>query len=192
MNIKYTPQLEKAIRFACALHRKQIRRDSMQTPYTSHLFSTMIILSQYTKNQHYLIASLLHDTVEDTSYSIKQLEKDFGEKVKNIVLEVTDAPKKQRRKYTWLERKELYLQNLSHASKGGLMVSCADKIHNLQSLINEYEIIGNKLWKSFKHYPKENRVQYFEDVYSVISQRLDNPITKHLKSNIRKAKKLFH
>nr|WP_238812971.1 HD domain-containing protein [Paraburkholderia sp. SG-MS1] len=76
-----------------------------------------------------LIAAVLHDTVEDTDTSLRELAKLFGQEAADIVSEVThdkSLPKP--------ERKRLQIRNAPHMSDGAKLVKLADKICNLRDI----------------------------------------------------------
>ena len=108
----------RAVEAACSLHRKQVRKGT-DVPYAAHLLGVASLVLEGGGNQREAIAALLHDALEDTSATPKQIRKRFGRKVARIVVECTDVPvgkngkrKKQRRDAaTWRERK---LRSLEH------------------------------------------------------------------------------
>ena len=93
----------KAMRFASIKHRDQRRKGKSAAPYINHPIEVADILVQSgVKDYDVLAAALLHDTVEDTDTTEKELEKEFGAKIKGIVLECSDnkaLDKAQRKKY---------------------------------------------------------------------------------------------
>lgn len=72
---------------------------------------------------------MLHDTVEDTDTTFNEIEDAFGEKVKNIVNEVTDDKSLPKAK-----RKELQIVNGKNSSYEAKLVKLADKLYNLRDL----------------------------------------------------------
>ncbi|MBI2514637.1 bifunctional (p)ppGpp synthetase/guanosine-3',5'-bis(diphosphate) 3'-pyrophosphohydrolase [Candidatus Wolfebacteria bacterium] len=178
-----TPQIEKAIKKASFLHRNQERkRDG--TPYISHLFSIAIILLDYIDDENIIVSGILHDTIEDTPYTPDNLEKDFGAKIKEIVLGVTEDKNIK----AWEERKVKYRENLKSASFESLMVCVADKIHNLMSLKDAYETYGDDLWKSFECPSPEKYFEYHEAVLKILKEKLNNPIVQKLEEQVSETK----
>ena len=178
-----TPRLEKAIKKASILHRNQERkRDG--TPYISHLFSVAFILLNYTDDEDIIIGGILHDTIEDTDYTVEELEKDFGPKIKEIVLGVTEDKSIK----DWEERKVKYRENLKTAGYESLMVCAADKIHNLMSLKETFEISGDDLWKSFEAPSPEKYFEHHEAVLKILKEKLNNPIVQKLEEQFKSTK----
>ena len=94
------------------------------------------------------------------------------------------------RKRTWQKRKDDYLLNLKTASQEALLVSCADKIHNLTSLINSYKIDGEKIWQRFNA-SKEKKLWFYKEVIKILKKRLNNKIVSELEPLCQQAKKLI-
>ncbi|CRL03723.1 CLUMA_CG016501, isoform A [Clunio marinus] len=121
----------KAMDFAAVKHRDQRRKDASETPYINHPIGVANILTSEGKcfDFEVLIAALLHDTVEDTDTTFSEIETLFGEKIANIVKEVTDdktLPK--------MTRKELQIEKAKTASTKAKLVKLADKLYNLRDL----------------------------------------------------------
>lgn len=150
-------------------HRNQ-KRKGTELPYIIHPFGVMTIASEATDSEDILIACLFHDILEDASeeYSKGQMEQDFGKKVVDIVEGVT----KDSSLASWRERADAYLYHLEHeASDESVIVSCADKIHNLMSILEDYKEVGDDIWQRFST-GKEGQQWWFQAVYEVISKRL--------------------
>lgn len=77
----------RAYRIAEELHSDQKRASG--EPYVQHCLAVALILAELGLPSPAVIAGLLHDTVEDTSLSLEDLEGDFGEEVARLVDGVT-------------------------------------------------------------------------------------------------------
>ncbi len=167
MNV--TPRLAKAIRIATITHQEQKRKGS-DTPYIIHPYSVMCIAANATQDEDILIACLFHDILEDVpdKYPRERMVKDFGERVAIIV----DGVTKDITLPDWQGRADAYLEHLEHkASDESLIVSCADKTHNLMSMLTDYAEVGDELWKCFK-VGAERQLWWYEKVLEVIRLRL--------------------
>lgn len=172
--MKYTKKIQKAINFAAVGHQAQKRKDLNKTPYIVHPVGVAMILSQYTNDQNVIIAGLLHDVVEDCGISKETLKKEFGQKVASIVMEVTEdmaLKSKKGAKASWTERKQGYLSRLKTDSKEALMVCAADKIHNLNSMREAFDVEGAKFWKSFNS-PADQKLWFYEEIYKQLKNRI--------------------
>jgi (p)ppGpp synthase/HD superfamily hydrolase len=134
----YSFKIEQAIRAAAVLHDGQTRKGAEPYPYITHLVTVAFMLADYGCDEETVIAGLLHDTLEDTDYTPEELEGDFGPRVRSYVEGVTDALHAERSRYTWAERQTRYMKALDLAPKPSLMISAADKIHNMRSIVEEY------------------------------------------------------
>lgn len=83
--------LERAFEVADRCHTGQKRKSG--DPYITHPVAVTTILAELGASGPTLIAGLLHDTVEDTDYTLEQLTADFGEEVALLVDGVTKLDK---------------------------------------------------------------------------------------------------
>ena len=164
------PKIQKAIYVATHQHRHQERKLTGM-PYIVHPFSVAWILSEQTKDEDVVVAGLLHDVLEDTDgYGYNDIVNDFGERVAEIVSEVTEF-----KDLPWHERKEKYIKVFENSSQESLMVATADKIHNLASIHDEILETGiSPFGVKFQSY--DDSKWFYESVYNVMERRLDNKI----------------
>lgn len=180
--MKLTPKIQKAINVAAIKHFKQNRKGS-NIPYIVHPFSVAWILSQYTDDEDIIVAGLMHDVLEDVkNYSFDDLNKDFGERVAKIVKEVSedkDPNVEEDAEETWDHRKNKYLEELKNESNDAMMITAADKIHNLFSLIQSHKEQGEDMWQHFNA-PREKKLWFYGEVIKILIERLDNEILNEL------------
>ena len=86
-----TSMVERAYAVAEECHRGQKRKSG--DPYITHPLAVATILAELGMTPVTLSAALLHDTVEDTSYSLEDLEEEFGSEVAKLVDGVTKLDK---------------------------------------------------------------------------------------------------
>ena len=197
--MKLTPRIQKAVNISAKLHDGQKRKGD-NLPYILHPYSVAIILSNHTEDEDIIIAGLLHDVLEDVeNYSPEDMKRDFGEKVLNTVLQVTEEkdPSDDIEKSisTWEYRKNKYIDDLNGHRQEALMVCCADKIHNLTSMIEAYKKRnqGDGFFDIFNAPgPKKETILFFyERVFSVLKANLKSGIVNELEQIISKAKSEF-
>jgi (p)ppGpp synthase/HD superfamily hydrolase len=188
-----TPNIEQAIKRATSLHDGQKRKVS-GVPYIVHPYAVAFLLAHYTDDEDVIIAGLLHDVLEDVpGYTEDDLRAEFGARVTAIVKEMTEdyteAEKEDQslRKHNWKERKEKYLQNLSDDSREALLITTADKIHNIRSLIDDYGVHGEATWERLGN--KERIFWFYGEAVRIISERLDHPLAEELRKTLDEAKK---
>lgn len=123
--------IKKVYLFAKEKHRGQLRDGGQAYIVHPVRVAKLIIQHKSSKNIELLVAgALLHDTLEDTYTSYRELEDNFGEVVASMVMELTTAsyvPK--------LEGKDIYLSHkMENMSSYALCIKLADRLDNLSDL----------------------------------------------------------
>jgi (p)ppGpp synthase/HD superfamily hydrolase len=85
----YDYLIDDAVEFANEAHGDQVRKYTGE-PYFNHVFSVAERVSKYTTDPIIYMAALLHDTVEDTDVTLKDIGDLFGPRVAEIVYDLTD------------------------------------------------------------------------------------------------------
>ena len=131
-----TDRFDEALAYASRLHRTQIRKGS-EIPYVSHLLGVASIALENGANEDQAIAALLHDAVEDQggAEQLETIRAKFGNTVAEMVDHCTDCDVEP--KPPWRQRKEDYIDSLSHKPVSSLMVSLADKTHNASAIVTD-------------------------------------------------------
>ena len=147
--------LLKALAFAAEKHRRQRRKDRHASPYINHPIAPAEVLAREGRitDPQILAAALLHDTIEDTRTTFKELRRGFGPRVAATVLEVSDN--KRLRKHT---RKRLQVEHAPALSRGAKLVKLADKICNLRDLASRPPV----------GWDRRRRQEYFDWARAVI------------------------
>lgn len=171
----YTFRIEQAIRAAAVLHKNQLRKGTAPLPYITHLYAVGMIVSDYTNDEDTIISALLHDTIEDTDYTPEELQEDFGGVVRDIVEAVTEPKDIDGKSITWKERKSIYAKQLKKAPEAALIISAADKIHNMRSVVEEYLDDHTRFMNDF-HGSLDDRALMYQDISNVLNSRLKNDI----------------
>lgn len=171
----YSYRIEQAIRAAAVLHKNQLRKGSMPFPYVTHLVATAFTLLDYTDDEDIIIAALLHDTLEDTDYTIDELQEDFGGRVREIVEAVTEPKSTPEQKIPFREKKRIYAEQLKKGPKEALLVAAADKIHNFRTTVEDYTDDHERFIQDFgKNF--EERLEAYQTIANVINSRLSGSI----------------
>jgi guanosine-3',5'-bis(diphosphate) 3'-pyrophosphohydrolase len=123
--------LLRALAFAAHKHRDQRRKDAGASPYINHpiALADVLVNEAGVTDVEVLCAALLHDTVEDTDTTHDELAGAFGERIANIVAEVTDDQALAK-----AERKRLQVAHAPGLSTQAKLVKLADKICNLRDV----------------------------------------------------------
>jgi len=151
MGNKYmdTTLFDKAITFAVKAHANSERRGK-GFPYIIHPMEAVAIVATITNDQQLLAAAALHDVVEDTDVTVEEIEKEFGERIAKLVASESDPVfEGMSESESWKLRKQYAIDRLSHASYDAKVVAMGDKLSNLRAIANDYEKIGDDIWKLF-------------------------------------------
>ena len=167
-------KISAAIIVSARAHEGQYRKGST-TPYVEHPFSVALITQEYIDDEDVFISALLHDILEDVNenkYSRSDMQRDFGTSVLGIVEDVTEPAITEPTEEAWLERKRGYINHLAEVNDiRPLIVSTADKIHNMSEIIHEYERIGGKVWDSFNA-DRKREIWFYESVLEVLKEKI--------------------
>src|SRR6266853_3455026 len=130
MPTRLSRRFEAALLLATRLHATQTRKGG-RIPYVSHLLGVASLALEHGGDEDVAIAALLHDAVEDQGGrpTLQTIRRMFGDRVATVVMECSDTDREP--KPPWRERKERYLAHLPSASADALLVSIADKLHNV-------------------------------------------------------------
>jgi GTP diphosphokinase / guanosine-3',5'-bis(diphosphate) 3'-diphosphatase len=123
--------IEKAYRIADHYHRGQMRLSG--DPFITHPLAVTSILAELGMDPPTLCAALLHDTVEDTPYTIAQLTEDFGDEVALLVDGVTKLDKVNYGDSAQAETIRKMLVAMSRDIRV-LVIKLADRLHNMRTL----------------------------------------------------------
>lgn len=136
---KYLPDLNeerliRAFEFAKTAHEGQCRKDG--TPYITHPVSAALLLTDLRVDEDTLIACLLHDVPEDTTYTLEDIEKEFGEKVEFLVDGITKLSKVHYRNDMEERQIESLKKLFLHSAKDPriILIKLADRLHNMQTI----------------------------------------------------------
>ncbi len=123
--------LERAYLTAERMHGTQTRKSG--DPYITHPLAVTTILADIGMTEPTLAAALLHDTVEDTPYTLEQVRQDFGDEIARLVDGVTKLDKV---KYGDSAQAETIRKMIVAMSRDirVLVIKLADRLHNMRTL----------------------------------------------------------
>lgn len=156
-----TSFLDRALIFAVNAHRG-VERRGKGFPYIVHPMEAVAIAATMTKDQELLAAAALHDTIEDTSVTIEDLEREFGSRVATLVKEESDVfVEGISEADSWHDRKKAAIDRLSKASRDAKIVALSDKLSNARAIYRDFKDQGAKVWDLFHvNDPKEHEWHY--------------------------------
>lgn len=124
-------KITRAYRTAEHYHQGQTRKSG--DPYITHPLAVATILAELGMTETTLCAALLHDTVEDTSYTLAQLTADFGEEIASLVDGVTKLDKVQYGDSAKAETLRKMIIAMSRDIRV-LVIKLADRLHNMRTI----------------------------------------------------------
>ena len=126
-------RIREAYSVADDAHRGQ-KRASGET-FVSHSVEVAKILGQLRLDSASIVAGLVHDVVEDTLYSVADVEERFGHEVASIVDGVTKIGKVRFRSHTERQAENYRKLLLSMADDARvILIKLADRLHNMRTL----------------------------------------------------------
>lgn len=151
--------IKRAHDLAVEAHAGQLRASGAE--YVSHTIEVATILAQLRLDTDTIVAGLIHDTIEDTEMTVRDVEKEFGKNVAQIVDGVTKLGKVQFRSATEQQVENYRKMLLSMASDARvILVKLADRLHNMRTL---------------EHLPEEKRRRIAletREIYAPLAHRL--------------------
>jgi len=186
--IKLGPRFFRAFQFAAEKHKGQTRKAS-SIPYIAHLMGVASIVLEAGGDEDLAIAALLHDVVEDCGGvpMLNQVRRKFGKRVADIVDGCTDAyvePKPE-----WRKRKEDYIERLKSESPDTRLVSAADKLNNIRSIISDYRAVGESVWSRFNG-KREGTLWYYRTLRDEFLRSRPNRVTTEFDLAVKELEKL--
>jgi guanosine-3',5'-bis(diphosphate) 3'-pyrophosphohydrolase len=123
--------IERSYEVAARWHADQKRLSG--DPYITHPLAVSTILAELGMNTETISAALLHDTVEDTDYTLAELRRDFGEDVAALVDGVTKLDKVKYGEAAEAETVRKMVVAMSRDIRV-LVIKLADRLHNMRTL----------------------------------------------------------
>jgi (p)ppGpp synthase/HD superfamily hydrolase len=170
--------IEKALQVASKAHERQYRKHT-DIPYIIHPVAVGMILMKEGYREDIIAAGILHDTVEDTALTLDDLKREFGEKIAEIVAGCSEPDKS----LPWKERKEHTIEFLKTASEEIRVVACADKLHNIRSVIRDYEKVGDAVWSRFNA-GKEQQKWYYTNIVESLKYQSEFDLVVELQTEV--------
>jgi (p)ppGpp synthase/HD superfamily hydrolase len=172
-------RFSEALTFAATIHADQ-RRKGTQIPYIAHVLGVASLALEYGADEDEAIGALLHDAIEDApgapgtdkAAAVRaSIRLKFGERVLEIVEGCTDTDADP--KPPWRVRKAQYVARIGHEGPSVLLVSMADKLHNVRALQRDYRAVGDALWARFNpEAGREGTLGYYRRLVTAYSERI--------------------
>jgi len=185
---KLGQRFEDALLFAARKHADQPRKRT-STPYISHLLGVASLVLEAGGDEDLAIAALLHDVVEDCGGApmLEEVRQHFGERVAHIVDGCTDTDAKP--KPPWRARKEGYLKHLQTADADTRLVSAADKLHNVRSILTDYRECGEGIWERFEG-KRDGALWYYRALLNEFQRKDSNRLVHEMEREVEELETL--
>lgn len=152
-----TGVIERAYEVAERAHESQVRKSG--DPYITHPLAVTLILAELGMTPPTLAAALLHDTVEDTSYSLDELRRDFGDEIAMLVDGVTKLDKVRYGEAAQAETVRKMVVAMARDIRV-LMIKLSDRLHNART------------WKYVPPRSAEKKAKETLEIYAPLAHRL--------------------
>ncbi len=149
--------IERAYEIAERHHHGQRRKSG--DPFITHPLAVADILAELGMTPPTLVAALLHDTIEDTDYTLEMLRVDFGDEIANLVDGVTKLDKV---KYGAAAQAETVRKMVIAMARDirVLLIKLADRLHNART------------WRYISQAKAEQKARETLEIYAPLAHRL--------------------
>lgn len=188
ISTKLGPRFLRAFEFAAKKHSGQTRKAST-IPYIAHLMGVASLVLEAGGDEDLAIAALLHDVVEDCGGTpmLTEVRRRFGARVAKVVDGCTDADTYP--KPSWRKRKQYYLRRLASQDADTRLLSAADKLNNVRSIVSDYRQVGEFVWARFKG-GREGTLWYYRSLRDEFLRHAPNRITRELELAVNELESL--
>lgn len=177
-----TPREKQAWEFAKQAHKGQVRKFIGKPYFDAHVQKVNGIVKQYTSDEDLLIAALLHDVIEDCyedkDVGYHEIKNIFGERVANLVRELTSLDEELDYDYSG-NKTDYLIDKMINMTDDALIIKFADRLQNISDAFTASEKFRNKYFKEtseiiheLESHRKFNRIQNL--LVNEIKSKLDN------------------
>jgi (p)ppGpp synthase/HD superfamily hydrolase len=153
--------LEDAARIAVEARQAMKLKDG-ELPDIIHPVMVAVKLIKHNFPDEVVAAGLVHDVLEETDYPEEKLNEELGDGIMKIVRFVMED------KFTSGEQKRKnYHESIHNGCEGNVAVIIADRIHDLQNLLLDYEEFGSAVWHRF-NCSREQKIRHEMEVLNIL------------------------
>lgn len=177
-------EIKQAVELARELHKDQKRKNT-NAPYFEHLAGVASLVKSGGGSNDQIIAAFLHDAIEDQGdkITIKKIDEMFGSVVSGIILDCSENKELDKP-----ARKRHYIKNIENAyvRPQSLLIITADKIHNVESMIRDYLLMGDSIWDSFSS-GVSTTIEFYKNVTTALREVSGNnfPLLDRLERSVK-------
>lgn len=165
-----------AVAFAAEAHGAQLRKLAAvegNVTYLAHLLAVVALVVEFGGDTDTAVAAALHDVIEDTPVGLDEIHRRFGGPVAGLVEACTDTlpGDTPEQKSPWEERKSAHVAHLARADERVALITCADKLHNLTSVLDAVEAHGPGALAAFKASP-DRTLWYYGAILGAVRDKV--------------------
>ena len=174
---------EKAMIFAINAFEGKVRKAEPEKDSVLHSIDVANKLKSFGFDDNVIAAGYLHDVVEDTKYTIEDIEEYFGSDIASLVKGATEEDLT----LSWEERKSATIKRIKNLDLRHKAVIACDKLSNSEDLLYLFGKKGKEDYSSFRR-GRNKKLWYWEEVYKSLIHNQDKnlPMFKELKRNINR------
>lgn len=180
-------KLSRAICFATeSFDGKHRKADNCSAIF--HSLEAAAVVQTICDDEDVICAAVLHDTVEDTSVTLPEIEEKFGERVAFLVASETEEKYPEKNPSdTWLIRKERTLSVLKESTDNGIRALwLGDKLSNMRSFSRMKERMGDEMWDLFNQKDPREHEKYYQTIAKELAVFSDTQAYAEYKGLIKK------
>lgn len=171
----------RAADLAREVHKGDKRKGTDISYFDGHLEPVALLVEESGGTDVQIAAAYVHDAAEDEGGQamLDRIREELGDEVAQIVEDLSDSlvDTSTTEKEEWEVRKPRYVATLVLAPRVSLEVSLADKVHNAQSILDDYQVLGEDLWDRFNK-PAEHQLWYYRKLAGLFDLRVPaHPLT---------------
>ena len=177
-----TSRYDRALTMVRTLQNGEARKGGGSVPYLAHSIGVSALVLEYGGTEDQAIGGLLHDVAEDNGGErmLAIIAREFDETIAGYVRDLSDSlVEDSDNKPPWYPRKKDYIEAYSTKHTDVLLISAADKLHNVRAMVNDHKSVKGELWTRFDRKVKapigEKRTQqlwYQSQLVKILNVRL--------------------
>lgn len=192
-----TSNYDRALTMVRTLQNGEARKGGGSVPYLAHSIGVSALVLEYGGTEDQAIAALLHDVAEDSGGErmLHVITAEFNEKIADYVKNLSDSlVEDSEKKEAWYPRKTKYIEAYEKKGADVLLISAADKLHNVRSMVNDHKSVGRELWGRFDRkveapleFKRTQQLWYQNELLKVIAKNLNGvlPYGERLARDLR-------
>lgn len=184
-----TDRFFEALRLANDLHGGT-RRPGTEIPFIAHLLIVTGLVLEEGGDEAAAVAAMLHDAVEQHGDpALECIHDEFGAAIAAMVLECSDEGGELR---SWRDRKKEHLRHIARVDDESVMlILLADKVHNVRSIVRDYRMEGNALWRRYPDRSADDQLWYFRELVGVFDRLCAGPLVVDLRVGVGELEELL-